>query len=314
MTIAPLMVQNVQQYSGVIYQISCESTKKHKRTRAGRDVVAAGGRYNKLLKSFSNAAAVTANLQSKRNGVGVSISLDKLIYAIEKSAQEVDEFSSADVVTPMSVLSCRPPVDSDVIVCEETCSTRRKEYVNVLKELWALNLQINCSQFSNINETLEYCAENRIKYVIILKNDESGTVKVYCKVKDNYQERKMNIQELADYMQRQVENLQPPSLHRSESKSSTNNEVIFVPNVPLNANVNFFLPDQDKLSGSSRRSLKNSILQQMETTLQRVSNKLPFEIFAVALEHSVIKAITVSLKIDDEEQEFQRSIQSIIDE
>jgi histidyl-tRNA synthetase len=48
--IAPGMVYNVQQYSGMMCQFLCELKKK--RRRSGLDVIAAGGRYDNMLSNF----------------------------------------------------------------------------------------------------------------------------------------------------------------------------------------------------------------------------------------------------------------------
>lgn len=48
--IAPGLVYNVQQYSGMMCQFLCELKKKGR--RSGLDVIAAGGRYDNMLSTF----------------------------------------------------------------------------------------------------------------------------------------------------------------------------------------------------------------------------------------------------------------------
>jgi translation initiation factor 2-alpha kinase 4 len=48
--VAPGLVYNVQQYSGMMCQFLCELKKK--RRRSVLDVIAAGGRYDNMLSTF----------------------------------------------------------------------------------------------------------------------------------------------------------------------------------------------------------------------------------------------------------------------
>lgn len=48
--IAPGLVYNVQQYSGMMCQFLCELKKK--RRQSGLDVIAAGGRYDSMLSTY----------------------------------------------------------------------------------------------------------------------------------------------------------------------------------------------------------------------------------------------------------------------
>jgi histidyl-tRNA synthetase len=48
--VAPGLVYNVQQYSGMMCQFVCELKKK--RRRGGLDVIAAGGRYDNMVANF----------------------------------------------------------------------------------------------------------------------------------------------------------------------------------------------------------------------------------------------------------------------
>jgi hypothetical protein len=103
------------------------------------------------------------------------------------------------------------------------------------------------------------------------------------------------------------------TLNRSESKLSTNTDMMVSSNTPINVNINFVLSNRDKMSGSGRRSYKNTILAQMSSYMQRISHKVPIEVFAVFLEMTVVRTITNFLEIDENEQDFQKSILIIID-
>lgn len=87
----------MQHYSGMICQFVCELKKKHKRN--SMDVLAAGGRYDNMIADFRNIME-QANMLSKdiqQSAVGVSISLDKVVQAIQEE-QSIQEEQLLDVV------------------------------------------------------------------------------------------------------------------------------------------------------------------------------------------------------------------------
>ncbi|XP_032674850.1 eIF-2-alpha kinase GCN2 isoform X2 [Odontomachus brunneus] len=299
-TVVPLLTHNVQQYSGVIYQITCEL--KHRRRRGGQDVIAAGGRYDKMLMSFRKVLERTgmASKEIKQYGAGISISLDKLVSAVTEACENLGGENKCGI---------------DVAVCCEgnqgSEGRREKEMINLLREIWSLGLKVTILDLCTIQEILEYCRENSINQIILLRNGEKGTLKLQTWERDRFQERKINIHDVADYLQKQSE-ITLPVLNRSESKTS-GNDMLITPSNPVNVNINFILSDKDKISGSGRRSFKNTMLAQMSSYLQRISHKISIEIFAVFLEMSVIKTMISFLEIDEEEQIFQKSIQIVID-
>ncbi|KAI4482571.1 hypothetical protein M0804_008424 [Polistes exclamans] len=292
--IVPLLVYKIQQYSGVIYQITCEL--KHRR-KGGQDVIAAGGRYDKMLMSFRQILERTemTNKETKQYGVGISISLDKLVCAVEEMSESICRENKFGI---------------DVAVYCDGSPRREKEMADVLRELWSIGIRTTILDTNTVEEVLEYCQEHSISQIILLKNNEKGYLRVQTWEKDRFQERKIGIQEIADFLQRQTEN-PLPILNRSESKASATD--VTTSNNPTNANINFIISERDKLSGSAKRSFKNTILAQMSFYLQRISHKVPIEIFAVFLDMTVIRTITSFLEIDEEEQDFQKSIQIVID-
>lgn len=292
-TVVPLLVHNIDQHSGVIYQITCEL--KRRRKKCGEDVIAAGGRYDSMLMSFRKILERTGMTSKEVNqyGAGISISLEKLVSAVSEVSENPENKYAIDVA-----VSCigNP--------------RREKEMIDLLRELWGQGLKVTILDFVFLEEILEHCRENAINQVVLLKTGEKGSVRIQSWERDRFQERKITIQEVAEFFQRMDNSI--PCLNRSESKVSTNDGPVSNNN-PVNININFMLSERDKLSGSARRSFKNTMLAQMSSFLQRIAHKIPIEIFGVFLDMSVIRTMISFLEIDEEEQDFQRSIQIIID-
>ncbi|XP_033198874.1 eukaryotic translation initiation factor 2 alpha kinase Gcn2 isoform X3 [Bombus vancouverensis nearcticus] len=291
--VVPLLVHNINQHSGIIYQITYEVKRRKK--KGGEEVIAAGGRYDKMLSSFKKILERTgmASKEIKQYGAGISISLEKLVSAVSETSES---------------LECRYGIDV-AISCMGN-HHREKEMIDLLKELWSLGLKVTILDLVSLEEILEYCRENSISHVILLKTGEKGNIRIQSWERDRYQEKRMNNQEVGEFFQRLDNSI--PVLNRSESKTVTN-DCFLSNNNPVNVNINFILSERDKLSGSSRRSLKNSMVAQMSTYFQRISHKIPIEIFALFLEMSVIRTIISFLEIDEEDQDFLKSIQIIID-
>ncbi|XP_071876601.1 eukaryotic translation initiation factor 2 alpha kinase Gcn2 isoform X2 [Bombus fervidus] len=291
--VVPLLVHNINQHSGIIYQITYEIKRRKK--KGGEEVIAAGGRYDKMLSSFKKILERTgmASKEIKQYGAGISISLEKLVSAVSETSES---------------LECRYGIDV-AISCMGN-HHREKEMIDLLKELWSLGLKVTILDLVSLEEILEYCRENSISHVILLKAGEKGNIRIQSWERDRYQEKRMSNQEVGEFFQRLDNSI--PVLNRSESKTVTN-DCFLSNNNPVNVNINFILSERDKLSGSSRRSLKNSMVAQMSTYFQRISHKIPIEIFALFLEMSVIRTIISFLEIDEEDQDFLKSIQIIID-
>ncbi|XP_029040075.2 eIF-2-alpha kinase GCN2 isoform X2 [Osmia bicornis bicornis] len=294
LVIVPLLVHNINQHSGIIYQITYNV--KRRRRKCGEEVIAAGGRYDKMLSSFKKILERTGmtSKEIKQYGAGISVSLEKLISVVSETTESVENKHGIYVA-----ISCIGN------------SYREKEMIDLLKELWSLGLKVTILDLASVEEILEHCRENLINHVILLKSGEKGCVRIQSWERDRFQEKKVTNQEIGEFFQRLDNSI--PILNRSESKTITNDSCLSN-NSPVNININFISSEKsEKVSGSSKRSLKNSILAQMSTYFQRISHKVPIEIFAVSLDMSVIRTIICFLEIDEKEHDFLKSVQLIIE-
>ncbi|KAK0164782.1 hypothetical protein PV328_003359 [Microctonus aethiopoides] len=297
--LVPLLVHNIQQHNGIIFHITCEV----KRRRSGcQDVIAAGGRYDKMLMYFRQLVQHTGSsgMDIKQYGAGISISLDKLVSILHESEME------------LSLEKNLTKFRFDVAVgCVDGSPKRDDELMSVLRELWAIGLHVTVLDFSTTVEILDYARENSVSQVITLKTDEKGYVRLQSWVGDRFQERKISISEITDHLQRQTEN-RLPILNRSESKTIANVETPMSSTNLVNININFVLSEKEKMSGNLRKISKNSILSHISSLLQRILYKVPIEVFATTLDNAVIKTMVSLLDIDDKQEDFERKIQEVI--
>lgn len=95
--VTPGLVYNMQHYSGMVCQFVCELKKKHKRNNM--DVLAAGGRYDNMIADY-RCIMEQANMLGKdiqQSAVGISVSLDKVVQAVQEE-QSLQEEPLLDVV------------------------------------------------------------------------------------------------------------------------------------------------------------------------------------------------------------------------
>lgn len=299
----------MKQHRGIIFQITCDF--KRRRRRVGQEIIAAGGRYDKMLQVFERISE-RSGLTSKENrhhGVGISISLDRLVSVIQELLLE-------DSNIEMNVKKFGINIAVGLI---NKKNKREHELADLLRQLWSLDLRVTKLDFNKTEEMLDYCRKNLIPCVIILDDEkENLSVHFWERKMKRFKEQKMSTTEFTEYLRKPNTTSQqtdtPPVLYRSESKINNMEPTTNPHNTSINVNINFVLSEKDKLSSSGRKSYRNSMLAQLSSSLHRISYKDPIEVFAVFLEMPVIKTIFGLLELDEKEQDFQRSVQFVIEE
>ncbi|XP_066598971.1 eIF-2-alpha kinase GCN2 [Prorops nasuta] len=293
---APLLVHNAQQHSGIIYHITYNDTINKKKRRYG-DVIAAGGRYDKMLTSFRNLRELTGSKVTKQYGVGISISLDKLICENVQLREITGKDHKSDFEVAMSWCGQYDERASSI------CAT--------LKMLWSLGKKVTILDFCTIEEIFEYCLKNHINHIFLYKSDEGNILKVLTLDKDRFQERRIFNDDISDYFRSQRQSESPsPILNRSEScKSSTNDSISGSTNF-YDFNINVLPVDREKL----KRIPKAMLAPQIAAHFDKITNKIHIELFLVNADMVLVRTIISFFEIDSDEKEdkiFQKSVQAI---
>ncbi|XP_046402509.1 eIF-2-alpha kinase GCN2 [Ischnura elegans] len=200
MVIAPGLVYNVHQYSGMMCQMVCELKKK--RRKGGLDIIAAGGRYDSLLASYRHILDLTgmSSREVNQSAVGISLSLEKVALAIHHQQQGLDgagEWSGSGSPTLLPKLS---PLDV-VVCCMGQICTLTREMARIVHDLWSAGIRTSAlDSVQNVEDIQDYCQDLGIPHIVILKDTETGAVRVSTWEKDRYNERKINISELVEHL------------------------------------------------------------------------------------------------------------------
>ncbi|XP_066249145.1 eIF-2-alpha kinase GCN2 isoform X1 [Euwallacea similis] len=167
--VAPGFVSNIKLYSGMICEFVCD-LKKKKRLDC-KEVVAAGGRYDAMISYYRTVMDQT-NMGYKdtpQSAVGISISLDRLVQAIQK--QDKEELPKMEAL--------------DAIVCSVGSKQLIKEKTKILRSLWAAGVKCSLIEASNSVEVQEQLMELGVSYAIILKDNDQGFVRMRSWDKDS---------------------------------------------------------------------------------------------------------------------------------
>ena len=157
------MVYNFNHFSGLIFQFV--AANKRKRKRGGVDILAAGGRYDKLINHFRRGAEAS---HPSPGAVGVSIAIEKIVAA---------ELENEDATIPSAF---------DVFVCSAGHNPMLAERMGIARDLWKAGISATISYDSKdmtpLEELQEFCKQGGIQHMVVLKEQETGSVRVNKKM------------------------------------------------------------------------------------------------------------------------------------
>lgn len=306
--ISPVLVRNINLYSGVMCQLVCENKNKHR--HGGVEVIAAGGRYDGMISSFRQALDRSGLLRPGpcQSAVGVSICMDKVVTLLHDSGERVN---AADVVLCFSGNLTAP------------------DAALVARDLWGSG--IKCLLLDNTEQDIEeYCQEMAVPLMVILKEGDTSSVRVRSWEKDRLQEKKVLRSELVESLQRtlrssreQIEGVGSAiSLQRQESKGLAGGDThsfahnhahshrhshaeIHVHQHHPMININFL--SSERMAASSRKRYQSQIFSHSLRVLQKLEVGAPIEVLAVgALDGAAVCSLAGLLDLESE-QEFKES-------
>ncbi|KAI8785191.1 eukaryotic translation initiation factor 2-alpha kinase 4 [Biomphalaria glabrata] len=299
------LIYNPNQYSGVIFEVMCDSKKKKKLLP---EVLAAGGRYDKLIEKFK----VYASASEYPRGVGISLSFDRLAAVVAEDEQN------------KNLSPC------DVLVCSLGYHLMVKERLAVARELRSAGFrtEVLFDKPEDFDALQENCRNRGISYIVIIKESEmiSSQVKVQCL--DKMTEKMLDSRALVDYLNR-LKHLR--ERERSVSSETVSNARAFSKdnqgygdgshslgtsmqstNSSGQTFYNFvFLSQDSKKSQVTRRKQEAIIANKIASQFPWIPDK-NLEVLALDLTSSNIKIIQAHLELSNEDA-FEDSIKAIIE-
>ncbi|KAH6947973.1 hypothetical protein HPB50_022289 [Hyalomma asiaticum] len=172
-TVVPCLVCDERMYSGIVFEVACQSHRKTR--RQGRDLLAVGGRYDKLVASFAVAGA-------KRDlaAVGISFSIEKIVQALAEECE-----------TP-------PLVECVLGNISEVSTSLRDQQLALLARMWSMDVPALMAPQDGIEEASSYCRENFVPHIALLKEAEPGYLRLRSLEKDRFTEKRLSVSELCE--------------------------------------------------------------------------------------------------------------------
>lgn len=171
--IVPCLVCDERMYSGIVFEVACQSHKKTR--RQGRDLLAVGGRYDALLSSF-----VVAGGRTDLAAVGISFAVEKIVQTLVEGRE--------------------PPCLAECLVgsAGEMQPALRNQQLSLLGRFWNMDVHALVSPYEGTDEASTFCKEHSIPHLAILKDSEPGYARLRSFDKDRFSERKLSLSELCD--------------------------------------------------------------------------------------------------------------------
>ena len=160
----PLLVHNPSIYSGLMFQVVRKNQNKY-------DVIAAGGRYEKLLEKIRSPFINRGHL----NAVGVNIAISKFTSGIASSQRQLQEEDLKPLVNP-----CKQ-ADIIVVCLGGLNSSLNSNRISIANDLWAAGLSVDISFHTTIlNMEDLHSFRHTYSFAVILKSkgNDSYIIKV----------------------------------------------------------------------------------------------------------------------------------------
>ncbi|XP_048580135.1 eIF-2-alpha kinase GCN2-like isoform X3 [Nematostella vectensis] len=286
------LVYCIQHFSGVIFQVVAADKRKSK--RGGVDILAAGGRYDKLIATFHHGNEPV----QLPGGVGASIAVEKIVTQV--SADD-------EMVLPSAC---------DVLIWGHVMQERMR----VVRELWnagiAATLLYDSRGLHALEDVQEYCRDTGIPHLVFLKEQDPGVAKVVSIEKDKLTKTSVSTSELVDHLQTKIssrvdsgDGTLVTSSGRSSTVPSTSTESNTIPNIHVS------FKTQERLQWNVKKRYESQILARLRPTLQQmkqhIGSKIGVKVIGVDLPGSVLMSMSSLLEL--EETEFGKSVSAVIE-
>jgi translation initiation factor 2-alpha kinase 4 len=185
------LAYKLSQFSGVMFLYAAGPMAKKRRRGPLTNVLAAGGRYDKLISDFQSSVFAAA---ASCSAVGVSIAVDRIVNAMAES-----EETNIPGVCEVLVYSVR--------------SEPLNECVQIVRDLWTAGISSqllqNSEQLYSLDDLQTRCKDLGISHIVLLTEKvvyDYSTVRVRSLEKDKVVDKSILRSELVDYLQSRITN------------------------------------------------------------------------------------------------------------
>jgi histidyl-tRNA synthetase len=183
------LVLNQPGYDGIIFQ----ATLLNKANTSTIDIVAAGGRYDKLITEFQTTTITTSPVAA----VGINIAIEKIIFYVSNFEKEQCRHEKRSLKA----------TETEVVICA-LGQAGIIDGMQIANLLWARQIRaeyLHSDSLSSMDELHLQCKQTGVKWMVIIKNPlPLGNVPVKSLVKmknvDTNAEVAVAVKDLADFL------------------------------------------------------------------------------------------------------------------
>ena len=258
------------------------------------DIIAAGGRYDNLIKNFGKTFrmaelevdAETDNMYPRASGI--SISVDRLVNMVNK----MEDFRSDN---------CDVVIGGDA---PEACA--------VAKEFWNNNVKALIADTDRSDEAVEIAKDNGAEYVVMVAPD-GVSVMAQLEKEGRVIEKKFTNAEVIGYLTNTFKKVAAGDnsenvISRQESSVSYNP----TSSGPI-INYNFDFLDREKYS-MSKKKLDVRKSEKLATALEKFDSQVHVEVICVGYPDLVVRTMAVTLDLDNDVDQLFTSLEILIKE
>ncbi|XP_031551320.1 eIF-2-alpha kinase GCN2-like [Actinia tenebrosa] len=296
-TIKTTLVYNIQHFSGIIFQVVSTDNRKSKRGRV--DILAAGGRYDKLVTYFRHGSEA----HQSPGAVGVSIAVEKIVSAVSS-----DEYVNL-------------PCACDVMVCSASQTSMLNERMRIVRELWAAGIRATLMYNSPAQFTLEdiqdYCKEAEIPHIAFLKEFDPVVKVVSIESRDKVTKSLVSTKDLLEHLQAKIFS----RAETTDSLISNTKGIISLSttdhSTSASTDIHVSFTTQEKLQWNIKKRYESQMMAKIGPVVhqirQHISSKSGVEVIGVDLPGNILKSMAASLDLEGSEDAFDSSVSSVTD-
>ncbi|KAG8183651.1 hypothetical protein JTE90_005637 [Oedothorax gibbosus] len=281
--ICPGVTHNITLFSGMFFQCVCKLKTSKKKPVI--DVLAVGGRYDKLIQSFK-LKTLDSSRAINQSAVGASVAIES-IAAAEVECNESQELGIADYLI------------------HSEGAGMSSEKAALMKELHELGVRamVLCDKSMTLDDAEIYCQNQGIQNLLILRKEDPGIIKVRSVDRDKVNEKRIIYSEIKDLVPKSCssKNLNDSKSKRTRSSSFSNSNI--------SVNVRYLAPDKNHNTKKREQNIRTHVISTLQISTGRVWELIPVDLKMVVI-GKIISFCDISASVDS----IQRSFDTIIDE
>ncbi|GFX96444.1 eIF-2-alpha kinase GCN2 [Trichonephila clavipes] len=280
--ICPGLAQNINLFSGMFFQCIC--TLKTSKKKNVSNILAVGGRYDKLIQSFKLKSLLEGGKTINQSSVGASIAIESIVAA-ENEFNESQKFGIADFL----IHSEGPGMSV--------------EKATLMKELQDLGIRATVLYDKNLtlDDAQDFCSNQSIQHILILRKEEPGIIKVRSIDREKVSEKRIINSEIKDLLPK-ICSKSLPELKVDYTRSSSVSNSFLV-------NVRFLASDKTHSNKKREQNIRTHVISTLQISSSRIWELIPLELKMVVI-NTIISFCDISANVDA----IQRSFDGIIDE